>query len=252
MNENQNLSRDEVEIDLLELLMALRARILLLLASAFGAGIVAALFTHFLITPIYSSTSVLYILSSSTSLTSLADIQVGTQLTSDYEQLIQGRPIVEGVIEELNLNRTYEQVLRQTTITNPSNTRIIKIKISDADPVLAKDMADAFAEVSKEQLSAIMKTDEPSIAQYAVVAEHPDSPSLVKNTLMGAFLGLFLAAAFVIVSFLLDDTVTTPEDVEKYLGLNTLASIPMKEEEEEAIRKRKKKNKKNQQKGRKG
>ena len=248
MNENQDLMRDEIEIDLLDLLMVLKARIILLIASAVGMGLVVALFTHFMITPIYSSTSVLYILSSSTSITSLADIQVGTSLTSDYEQLIQGRPIVEGVIENLNLNRTYEQVLQQTTITNPSNTRILKITISDADPELAKDMADEFAKVSIKQLSEIMKTDEPSIAQYAVVAQKPDSPNLLKNTLLGAFLGIFLAAAFVIVSYLMDDTVSTPEDIEKYLGLNTLASIPMKEEEAEAAKKRKTKKKK----GRKG
>jgi len=240
---NKKTVMHEDEIDLLELAGVLFSHIRLLVTLMLLGGLIAGGITKFLMTPVYSSTSMLYIISSSTSITSLADIQVGSSLTKDYEELILSRPIVDQVIEDLNLNRTYNQVVTQTTVTNPSNTRIIKIKIEDEDPQLAKDIADAFAKVSMEKMSEIMRVDAANIAQYGYVATIPDGPSLTKNTAIGAMLGLFLAAAFVVIAFLIDDTVSTPEDVEKYLSLNTLASIPMSEEEEKTAKNGKKKKK---------
>ena len=62
----------------------------------------------------------------------------------------------------------------------------------------------------------------------------PSSPSVMRNTAMGGLLGLVLSAGIIIVIFLLDDTIKTPDDVENYLGLNVLTSIPIQEGEEKA------------------
>ena len=157
--------QDEIEIDLLEIFFLLKRRlwILLLTGIIFATG--TGLITNYLIQPLYSSTAKLYILTSSTSITSLADIQVGSSLTKDYIQLVQSRPVVEQVIENLNLNNTYEGLLQQMTFTNPSDTRILVITAEDPNPVLAKDIVDQFVEVSKVSISNIMKTDEPSIVE---------------------------------------------------------------------------------------
>ena len=48
---------DEVEIDLLEIFYALKKKILLVLMVALAGGCIAAAYTQFLMTPIYSSTS---------------------------------------------------------------------------------------------------------------------------------------------------------------------------------------------------
>ena len=54
---------DEMEIDLLELLAALRRRLwLILLAAVIGGGIAGA-FSKFVLTPQYTSTAMMYILS---------------------------------------------------------------------------------------------------------------------------------------------------------------------------------------------
>ena len=59
-----------------------------------------------------------------------------------------------------------------------------------------------------------------------MVPQNASSPSLKKNIMIGAVLGFVLAAAVILVQYFLDDTIQTEEDVTKYLGLNTLASIP--------------------------
>lgn len=227
-----NNKQDEVEIDLLEVLFLFKKKILILLLAGLLAGSATGLFTHYLIQPVYSSTAKLYILSSSTSLTSLTDIQIGTSLTKDYIQLVQSRPVVEKVIENLKLNRTYEQLLGEMSFSNPTDTRILVITAENTDPVLAKDIVDEFVNVSKVSIAEIMKTEEPSIAELGYIAESPVSPNLRKNIAIGAFLGIFAAAVVVLVIYLLDDTVKSSEDIEKYLGLNTLTVIPLRENEE--------------------
>lgn len=233
-----NNQEETVEIDLLEILYLLGRRIWSILAVGLAAGLITGLLTHYGIEPKYSSTSKLYILSTSTSITSLADVQIGTSLTKDYVQLVQSRPVVEQVIENLNLNRTYEQVLAQMTFSNPSDTRILVITAEDPDPVLAKDIVDEFAKVARSNIAEIMKIEEPSIAELGYITNKPVSPNLLKNVLIGALLGMFIMAAIVVVIYMIDDTVKSSDDIEKYLGLNTLTSIPLLEDEGDAKKKK--------------
>lgn len=238
-----NTKQEETEIDLLEIFFLLKRRIWIILAAGLLLSSVIGIITLYYIKPNYSSTAKLYILTSSTSITSLTDIQVGTSLTKDYIQLVQSRPVVEQVIQNLKLNRTYEELLSQMTFSNPTDTRILVITAKDTDPVLAKDIVDQFVEVAKVSISSIMKTEEPSIVELGYVADKPVSPSLKKNIAIGALLGMFLAAAVVIVLYMLDDTVKSSEDIEKYLSLNTLTVIPLKEDEEKLSKHRLKKGK---------
>ena len=60
------------------------------------------------------------------------------------------------------------------------------------------------------------------------------------NFIIGGVIGVFLMIAIVLVRFLMDDTVKTPEDVEKYLQLSTLAVIPLNEGEPDGKKKKKK------------
>ena len=86
---------DEIQIDLLELAYALKKKLWLiilgLIVGAFGAG----LYSKILLTPIYKSTAMVYVLSKETTLTSLADLQIGSQLTKDYSVLVTFRSFRE-------------------------------------------------------------------------------------------------------------------------------------------------------------
>lgn len=232
-----NNQEETVEIDLLEILYLLGRRIWSILAAGAVVGLLTGLVTHYGIEEKYSSTSKLYILSTSTSLTSLADIQVGTSLTKDYIELVQSRPVVEEVIGNLNLNRTYEEVLKQMTFSNPNDTRILVMTAEDPDPVLAKDIVDEFAKVARTNISTIMKTDEPSVVELGYIREKPVSPNLLKNVIVGVLVGIFVMCAVAVVVYMVDDSVKTSDDIEKYLGLNTLTSIPLLEDGDSAQKK---------------
>lgn len=217
---------EETEIDLIELLLVLRHRLWAIIgAMAAGLAIMAA-YTLLLVTPLYEAKSMVYILTTSTSITSLADIQVGTQLTTDYVILMKTHPVIDTVIENLQLDMTYEQLVEKVNINNPSGSRILEIRVTDPVPETAQKIANEMAAVTVAQMAEVMKTEEPSIAEEAQLPKKPVSPSLPKNCAIGALIGFVLAAGIVTVIYLLNDKIMSDEDIEKYLGLTTLGIIP--------------------------
>ena len=127
--------------------------------------------------PIYSSTSLLYVMSKSTSITSLTDLQVGSSLTQDYQVFITSRPVVDKVIEELELDMSYEQFVANVTVENPTNTRFIYITVNNTDAYMAKTIVDKLADVSAERMGTIMETDPPNVADYGHIPENQTSPN---------------------------------------------------------------------------
>lgn len=220
---------DEMEIDLKALFLLLKRKILIIIGAAAAGIVLVAGYTLFLVTPQYSATSMLYVLTTSTSITSLADIQLGTQLTSDYTILMKTHPVIDTVIENLGLNLSYQQLVDKVSISNPTDTRILKITVTDPVPETAQKIANELASVTVEQMAKVMKTDEPSVAEEAQLPKEPVSPSLKKNVMLGAFAGLVIAAGIIIVLYLLNDKIHTEEDIEKYLNITTLGVIPARD-----------------------
>ena len=118
---------DEIEIDLRAILLEWKKGWWMIAAALAAGVIVAVLFSKVVLSPVYRSSSMLYVLSKETTLTSLADLQMGTQLTQDYKVLVTSRPVLEEVAEELGLDMTYEDLRDGVSIDNPTDTRILTI-----------------------------------------------------------------------------------------------------------------------------
>lgn len=217
---------DEIEIDLRELFLALKKKIVWILLTTFIFAGAAGLITKFAMTPIYSSTAQLYVVSKG-GLSQLTDLTMGTQLTQDYMVIVKTRPVLDKVIEDLHLDMDYKELGNKVTVENPSDTRIMQITVTDKDPEVAKEITQDLAEVTARTVAKKMDVKSPTIIEKAYEAEEPDSPSLKKNIVIGALLGFILMAAAIVIQYLMNDTILKEEDIEKYLGINTLAQLPL-------------------------
>lgn len=223
------MHNDEIEIDLKEICYVLLDKIWWIIATAIICALVTGLYTISLVKPVYSSTSTLYILTQSTSITSLADIQLNTQLTKDYVVLATSRPVVNKVIEELNLDMSYEEFVSHVTVGNPTDTRILSLTVENHDAYLVKQIVDCLTRVVSERVAEIMETDSPNIVESGVIATDPKSPSLKKNVIIGGLFGGFVICGAIVAMFLMNDNIKSSEDLERYLGLSTLAEIPLED-----------------------
>lgn len=221
--------QDEDTIDLLELALGLLAHWTLIAATAVVGAVLMALYTFFLVTPMYKATATIYVVSRNDSVLNFSDLQVGSELTSDYIKVFEMWEVHEKVISNLDLDYTYTNMASMLSVTNTSDTRMLDITVTNPDPEEAAAIANEYADVGAKYISEKMKTDEPTLMSSARVPENPFSPNKAKNILLGFVVGFVLACGVVVVRILLDDTYKTAEDIRKYAGLVVLASVPMAE-----------------------
>lgn len=240
-------TEQEAEIDLIDLAWALLDKIhYIVLCFLIGAVIMNA-YSYFLVRPTYKSTAKMYVVSASkNSVVDLDALNIGTSLTADYEQLMLSYPVLEQVINKLNLDMDSDTLAKMITLENPTDTRILNINVVSTDPKNARDIANTLMDVSVDYLPKTMSTNAPNVAQKAKLADHKDGPSYTKYTMIGALAGAFLYCMYLVVKYLMDDTIHTAEDMEKYFGTAPLTTIPdstQVEDMEERYYKNKKKGK---------
>lgn len=241
MESNSVYNQDETEIDLMELLLAFWHRLWLICLAGLLGGTLAFLFSRYVLTPQYTSTAMLYVLSKETTLTSLADLQIGSQLTQDYQVLITSRPVLEDVIETLDLDITYKELRRKITIENPSSTRFLNVTVTDPDPRLAKQIVDEVAAVASDYIGDIMEMVPPKLIEDGEIPMEKSSPGNTRNAALGMLAGMVLVCGLITLEVIMNDTIRSEEDVTKYLNLTVLASVPERENEAAGDKKKRKK-----------
>lgn len=134
-----NYKNEEMEIDLREIFFLLWRKIWILLLAAAAGGIIIGSYSYYFITPTYQSTAKVYIVSGSAdSLVSLSDIQIGSSLTKDYLILVKSRPVVEKVIDNLDMDISYRSMAKKIDVSNEDGTRIVNITVTDTNPQVSK------------------------------------------------------------------------------------------------------------------
>lgn len=241
-----NVQNEEIEIDIGHILSILWDKIMVIIATGIIVGLGAFLVAKFFITPQYESETKLYVLNrANDSATTLSDVQLSTQLTKDYKILVTSAPVMNEVIKELKLDMKASQLASSISVDTPSDTRVLQITVVSDDPYQAKKIVDCVAKVSSQKICDIMKIEQVNVIEEGSLSEIPAFAVVQKWTIIGALAGIVLSAAVIVIKSMLDDTVKTTEDVEKYFELSTLAVIPISEEMDDGLPKNKKKSRKN-------
>lgn len=224
------LQDEELDINFLEIIYVLLKKWWLILIGGLVGAIIMMFITTYLITPKYQSKAVLYILSKSTSVTSIADIQIGTAVSEDLEIIATSKPVIDGAREKVKKDTGKDfsraDIKSMLAVSNVEDTRILNIVVTSENPEDACNIANAIAETTASQMAEIMRSDPPTTVEKAEVEANPISPSLMKNTILGAFLAMFLISIALIIRYMLNDNIKNEEEVKRYLGVPTLVTIP--------------------------
>jgi len=229
MNTNNN---EEMEIDLLRLLKALwrKALAILLAAAIFGAG--SMMFTVMFVKPLYKAEALMYVNSSNISLggakvsISQSELTAAQTLVDTYIVIMNTRTTLEEVIAQSGVSYDYEELKEMISAAAVNGTEIFEIEVLSTDPKEAELLANTIAQILPEKISSIVEGSSARIVDYAVVPAQKDSPSIVKNTLIGAVLGFILACGIVVVVELMDEQIHDSDYLSQTYELPVLAVIP--------------------------
>ncbi len=227
MNENHERKLEVTAKDVFDILIKRWIVIVLcglVVASAFLLG------TKLLITPQYQSATTIFVLSKQNAdKLSSSDFQVSTHLTKDYARIIKSRDVAEQVIDQLGLEISAGSVQGKISVETDDDTRIVTIVVKDPDPVMAQRMAEAVRVISAKKIVDVMNVETVTIVDTANLPTSPSTPNTRNNVILGGALGCLLAIGIVLLQHYSNDTIKNTDDVEHYLGLNVLASIPTNE-----------------------
>lgn len=213
-------------IDLVELFFFLLSKLHYIVLGMVLGGVLLGFYASSRVVPIYTATSKLFI-RGQTGMSIISDLQIGTVLTLDYQEVFKTWEVHEMVNEQLGTNFSYSKLQSMLTVTNPEDTRVMYITIRDTDAQRAADIANAYGTAAKRFITETMFTDEPSTFSVALVPSTASSISVTNYIIRGILVGTVLAGGILVLVFLLDNRPKSPEDIMRCANIPTLAVIPM-------------------------
>ena len=224
-----NQENQMIEIDVLSLLKTIWKQKFLIILTALLTGILALGYSVFIAKPAYKSTTRIYVVNrqqgENPTLTN-QDLQAGSYLVKDYKEIILSQDVLASVISELKLSGSPSDLASKVTVTVPTDTRIVSITVTHADPAETSRIANTLREVAAEKIIAVTKVSDVTTLEEAETPKTPSSPNIRRNTIIGVLAGGVLMVIVVVIVEILDDRVKKPEDIEETLGMTLLGVIP--------------------------
>ena len=217
------------ELTIKDVFKIMLQRIWLVVLVPLFVVIVTAVLVWFVIAPVYTATTSMYVLnkqSAENSMINYSDLQSSALLTADYRELILSKRVLSAVAQEYGLDAETMQEDFDIEVSSANNTRVLEISVTSGDPVLAANMATA---IGREFSTTVVEIMDANNVNFVDIAEPPLAPSAPQKALTVAVAGiaaLLLAIGLALMIEMLNTTIRTAEDVEKALGLTVLARVP--------------------------
>lgn len=223
-SEKVTRENDEIEIDLRAFFLKLKTKWLTCILGLLIGAVLALGYSVFLTDSKYQSTAMVYLRGNDSSSISIQDLQVGTQLTKDYEIIFKSRPVLESTIDELNLDMSTKELSNLISITNTEDTRILSITATADTPELAKDIANSIMNNGVQKVSEI-DAQQPYVVETAIENSARVGMSRSRTTILGAVAGLVITLGYIFLRFVLSDNITSADDLENVLNVPVLAVV---------------------------
>lgn len=163
-----------------------------------------------------------------------AEIIAAQNLAEVYSIIIKSDTVLQQVIDDLKLSMTYEQLKKSITVSTIDKTQVISIKMRSTDPEFAKEIIADVVKVAPPVIKEKVDAGSVNVISEARVSNNGNavSPSLTKNAMFGALIGLVVTLAIVFIKAFFRNTLKTENDITNTLGIPLLGIIPEIDEKE--------------------
>ena len=216
------------EIDLLDMFKLVWSKKVLIAIIVIVSGLVGLLYSKIFITPRYEA-SINMIVNSrndSTSGNISNDNIASSQNMAKTCAVIIKVNILYQVIDELNLDISYEKLKEMVTVESVNSTQVMNIVVNDTDPERAKQIVEKIGDIAPEILVDAIEGGSCKIVSDVYSTGKPVSPNSTKNGLIVALIALVICIAVIIVRDLLDNTFKSELDIQNITSLPVLGVLP--------------------------
>lgn len=212
------------EIDLKELFDFVKNKLGLLITVTVGVCLLGCIYGLLIQKPMYKSYTTI-ILSGSDSQITQSELTLNKNLVDTYAEIVKSRRVLEQVIDELDLDMTYEKLTNKISVSAVNNTEIIKITVTDTNPIEAKNIANVTANFFSKEVVKLYKMNNVNVLDEANESNNPYNINIVKQIIIYFFIGLIIGAGVLFIIFYFDRTIKSAEQVEQKIKLPILGSV---------------------------
>lgn len=220
----------EETIDLRDYFFILKKKIGVILTSMIICGLISGIVSFFVLTPVYEANTSLIVNkevgNKVTEMTTTDDLNYVQKLAITYGEIIKSRAVITPTIEKLDLNMTYEELASAVSVTNVSDTQIIKISVQHENPKIAMKICNTIPSIFSEEVQRIVKASGVEVIDKAILPTNPIKPNKKMNVLIAMVLGVMVSVFIIFLIEALNTKIKEPKDIEEKLGIPVFGVVP--------------------------
>jgi len=229
------------EINLKDLFVYFISKIFIVIITFSVAILFSLIYSEFIKVPMYKSSATVVLASSgenegNNSGITQNDITINQKLIATYREIIKSRRVLGQVIDNLKLDVTPDALSKNVSVTNQTDTDVIKITVSNVKREEAAGIANEIAKVFSNEIVEIYNIKNVSIIDNAIEANAPYNINTIKDAIIAAMLGIVLGCGIIFVMFYFDTTIKNPDEIQSKLGLPLLGIVPRAESNKKNIK----------------
>ena len=197
--------------------------------------VLGVIYTVGFTTPMYTSSTTLLLAGTekqegqaqTTNSITATDITINSNLVSTYSELVKSKNVLSQVISNLGIDINEDELRKNISVTAVKDTELIEIAVTTQNPEYAPRIANETAKVFIQKVAEFYNINNVHIVDEAELSQEPSNINHQKDIIIFAFIGLVVSVVYVLVANMLDTTIKTAEEIEKYFKVPVLASVPV-------------------------
>ena len=225
-----NPEKEHVEksISIQELFVLMKRYLVLIIAAGLIGGIITYCVCSFFVAPVYEASAKMIVNSRQEQTGSVTNDQITSaqKLVDTYAIIIRSQPVLEPVIEKLNLNIDVEVLAKAVAVTSVNDTQVMQIAVQSKNPQQALRIVEEIVSTCPPIIIEAVEAGSVKTIEPAHLKKEPVAPSTNLFTVVAAFLCMVAVVMVVMLRFLLDNTYKSEADLRNDLELPVLGVIP--------------------------
>lgn len=227
------------EINLRDLLSYFKKHLILFIVMVLFVVSAGTIYSVFLLKPEYKAQATVILSSDKSKNTVQSEINANKNLIDTYTEVVKSHRVLDRVKNKMQIDDTYEQLVKKVTVASLKDTEIISISVVDRDKNHSYSLANTIADTFTNEIGQIYNDKSVNVLDRAVEPQKPHNVDLVKQEAIYVAAGIVLATAIIFLMFYFDRTIKTTEQIEQLFKLPIYGKVRKLETEKQKQQRKK-------------
>lgn len=227
------------EINLRDLLSYFKKHLILFIVVVLFVVSAGTIYSVFILKPEYKSQATVILSSDKSKNTVQSEINANKNLIDTYTEVVKSHRVLDRVKSEMQIEDTYEQLVKKVTVASLKDTEIISISVVDLNKNHSYSLANRIADTFTDEIGQIYNDKSVNVLDRAVEPQKPYNVDIVKQEAIYAAAGIVLATAVIFLMFYFDRTIKTTEQIEQLFKLPIYGKVRKLETEKQKQQRKK-------------